>query len=650
MKALLNWLDDRTGYKLLLHEALNEPIPGGARWRYITGSMLTFAFAVQVITGFFLWTAYSPSTQTAWESVYYIQHVMSCGWLVRGIHHFAAQAMMVLLGLHFLQVVWDGAYRAPREVNFWLGLVLMQIVIALSLTGYLLPWDQKGYYATKVATNIAGSTPFIGEQVQQIAQGGSAYGHHTLTRFFALHAGILPSLLVAFLALHIYTFRRHGITVPKSAEGKPVGTFWPKQVLFDAVGCLIALGVVLYLTCARGAELSAPADPGEDFPARPEWYFLFLFQFLELPAISRFGVPFGAIYVPGVIMLIITVMPFIGRSRIGHQVNRVILLALLGAVGVLTWWAIDHDRHDASFQAKLEFAARDAHRAVELAKREGIPQNGARELLVKDPFTQGPRLFARHCSSCHRFDGHDGTGQRILRSVKDAHGNDAKIDEPATAADLKGFGSREWMRRVLLEYDNTFAPLKNSSEKGQRFVDGEMAEWSRSNHQALTDPANADSLNALIEFLVAQGTRADLGPFDAKLVVAGKEIFKGGALKAGSLTSSCTDCHGMKAAVIDRDEGELLSTSADAGYPSLTGYAGRRWLKAFIRNPGHADFYGPNNAMIAFDEKRLSEEELDLLVNWMIGDYYRGERLQEQQPRPVDQGPGVPVTQSPDAS
>ncbi len=119
MKALLNWLDHRTGYKLLVHEALNEPIPGGARWRYITGSMLTFTFIVQVITGFALWTAYSPSTQTAWESVYYIQHQMLYGWLVRGIHHFAAQAMMVLLGLHFLQIVWDGAYRAPREVNFW---------------------------------------------------------------------------------------------------------------------------------------------------------------------------------------------------------------------------------------------------------------------------------------------------------------------------------------------------------------------------------------------------------------------------------------------------------------------------------------------------------------------------------------------------
>ena len=103
--------------------------------------------------------AYSPSAQTAWESVYYIQYEMHGGWLLRGMHHFMAQAMVVLLALHLMQVVIDGAYRAPREVNFWLGLVLMQIVLALSLTGYLLPWDQKGYWATRVATNLLGVVP-----------------------------------------------------------------------------------------------------------------------------------------------------------------------------------------------------------------------------------------------------------------------------------------------------------------------------------------------------------------------------------------------------------------------------------------------------------------------------------------------------------
>ncbi len=631
MKALLNWLDDRTGYKNLMHEALNEPIPGGARWRYITGSMLTFCFVVQAITGFFLWCGYAPSTQTAWESVYYIQNEMFYGWLLRGIHHFAAQAMMIVLGLHFLQVVWDGAYRAPREVNFWLGLVLMQIVVGLSLTGYLLPWDQKGYYATKVATNIAGSTPFIGQQVQAIAQGGTSYGHLTLTRFFALHAGLLPALLVGFLALHIYVFRRHGITVHKSAEGKPVGTFWPTQVLFDAVGCVVVLAGVLYFTMTRGAELTAPADPGEDFPARPEWYFLFLFRFLEFEAISKRGVVFGAIIVPGIVMTLIGLMPFIGRSKLGHQLNRAFLVVLLVGVAWLTALTVYEDSHNESHQAKLKFAERDAHRIVELAHREGIPQNGARELLVRDPFSQGPRLFARHCSSCHRFNGHDGKGQQILKAkldaegkaIKDAHGHAVSEEEPATAADLRDFGSRDWVRRVLTDYDRTFAPLKNAGVKGQQFLDGEMAGWCRENKALLADPANADSVKELVEFVAAQSGRVDHGTFDEKLVAAGKGIFKGGALKSGTpLTSSCVDCHAMKAL----GDTESLGDGAGSGYPTLTGYAGRDWLKRFLRSPGHPDFYGDNNVMVAFDEPRLSENELDLLVNWMIGDYYRSKK------------------------
>src|SRR5688572_18407399 len=131
MKKLLDWLDDRTGYREIVREALYESIPGGSRWRYVWGSTLVFTFSVQLITGLFLWMCYSPSAQTAWESVYYIQQEMRGGDWLRGIHHFTAQAMVVLLAFHLLQVVYDKAYKAPREVNFWLGLVLMLIVLGL---------------------------------------------------------------------------------------------------------------------------------------------------------------------------------------------------------------------------------------------------------------------------------------------------------------------------------------------------------------------------------------------------------------------------------------------------------------------------------------------------------------------------------------
>src|ERR1700728_1823516 len=414
MKRMLGWLDARTGYRELLHEMLYERIPGGARWRYVWGSTLVFTFTVQVITGLFLWKAYSPSAQTAWESVYFIQDVMSYGWLVRGIHHYSAQAMVVLMALHLIQVIVDGAYRAPREINFWLGLILMQIVFGLALTGYLLPWDQKGYYATQVSTEIMGSAPVAGPLLQQLVQGGSRYGHHTLTRFFAMHAGFLPAALVLFLVLHVYMFRRNGLPVRRPKD-RPETTFWPEQVLRDSVACLGVLAVVLLCVVFKGAELSAPAAPSEPYPAaRPEWYFLFLFRFLKFQAVEHYGLAFGAIYVPGAIMLVFLLMPIIGRWKPGHAFNIAFTLLLMIGIAGLTGLALYEDRKNDDYQTAVAQADRAAERAVVLARRpEMIPVAGAVTLLRNDPLTQGPKIFAANCSSCHRYHGNDGTGRAV---------------------------------------------------------------------------------------------------------------------------------------------------------------------------------------------------------------------------------------------
>ena len=418
MKRLLAWLDHRTGCNKIVHETLFENVPGGARWRYVWGSTLTFCLVVQIITGLFLWMAYSPSSQTAWESVYFIQHEMWFGWLLRGIHHFTAHAMNVLLVLHLMQVLIDGAYKAPREINFWFGLVLLLLVLGLSLTGYLLPWDQKGYWATKVATSIAAITPLIGPEVQKLIVGGSEYGHHTLTRFFALHAGVLPGAIVVLVAGHVYLFRRHGLTA-KEPKRRPDVPFWPDQVFKDAVACLAVLAAVLVLTLKHhGAELAAPADAAENYAAaRPEWYFMFLFQLLKyFPGSTEIV---GAMIIPGLITGLVFLMPWFGRWRLGHRFNLGFMWVLILAVGLLTWRAFVVDRRNPGYVVAVKQAERDAGRVVELARSPaGIPSSGAVTLLRNDAYTQGPKLFARHCSSCHRYDGHNGLGFPALTAAK----------------------------------------------------------------------------------------------------------------------------------------------------------------------------------------------------------------------------------------
>ena len=626
MKSLLDWFDDRTGYRDLMHEALREHIPGGARWRYVWGSTLTFVFMVQVVTGFALWAGYSPSSGTAWESVYYIQHEMTFGSLLRGVHHFAAQAMVVLMAVHLMQVVIDGAYKAPREMNFWLGLVLMQIVLGLGLTGYLLPWDQKGYYATRVATEIMGSTPGVGPQIQQLAQGGTSYGHHTLTRFFALHAGILPALLVAFLGLHIYVFRRHGITA-KQPYRKPDAEFWPDQVLMDAVACLAILATLLLLAVWKGAELSAPANPASGFSAaRPEWYYLFLFRFLKFPWVSHagevtgLGEAFGAVVLPGALMGIIALMPFIARIKGGHKFNVAFLvLVMLGATGLTgvalyeDWYADTPDGR--SFRAAVAQAHKDGQRAVDLAKAPaGIPPEGAISLLLNDPLTQGPRLFQTRCSDCHRWKGQDGLDNDVVAIDESQPGSPAK-PVPAKAPDLANFGSRAWIKSLLSDFGEHMKTTKDATvaaEKARELSQGTMAEWSKENGANLNKEANKESFDAIVEFLYAQSGRTDALPQSDPKVMAGREVFKTGKLKDGELTTACADCHTM----VIPGETEPVSAS---GEPILTGYGGTGWLKQMLLNPDA--HYGESNAMPPF-HGQLSDHELEMITRWIVGEYY----------------------------
>lgn len=594
MKRLLDWCDQRVGWRKLTHEALYENVPGGARWRYVWGSTLVFCLAVQFITGIFLWMNYAPSSQTAWESVWYIQDQMSGGWLLRGLHHMTAHAMIILMALHLMQVVIDGAYKAPRELNFWIGLVLLQITMGLSLTGYLLPWDQKGFWATKVATNLLAAVPFIGPSLQKLVIGGTEYGHHTLTRFFALHAGVLPGTMIVLLVAHIALFRRHGLTA-KLPKRKPDCAFWPDQVLKDAVACLAVLATMLFILWrprmmghSPGIELGAPADLSEPYSAaRPDWYFLFLFQFLKyFPGRTEL---LGAFVIPGLVFGAIALMPIVGKWRLGHRFNVMFLFTVLIGAGLLTVAALKEDRNNPTYAAAVKDAERDSKRARVLAgSPEGIPVSGAVTLLRNDPLTQGPKIFAAKCASCHRFDGHDGLGV----VPKDAQ----------TASDLKAFGSREWLTALLdpaqVGTTNYFGGTKHQSGKMVKFVTTKVSTFPPEKKEQLTKVIAAVSAEASLK------SQKDMDARDAKLIEEGRGLF-GEAV-------GCANCHAFHV----KDE--------EASGPNLTGYASREWLIKFIGDPSHVDFYGEHNdRMPAFGrDGMLSAEQIGLVTDWLRGEWY----------------------------
>ena len=587
MSGETNWLDQRTGYKALVHDALFENVPGGARWRYVWGSTLTFFFTVQVITGTFLWMAYSPSSQTAWESVYFIQNQMWGGWFLRGLHHFVAQAMTILLVLHLMQVVIDGAYKAPREINFWFGVVLLLLTLALSLTGYLLPWDQNGFWATAVSTNIVAMSPGVGQPMQNVIVGGTDYGHHTLTRFFALHAGVIPGAVILLTVGHIYLFRRHGMT-PKLPLKRPDSMFWPDQVLRDAVACLaVLLVVVFFIVRYHGAPLGAPADPSEQFSAaRPEWYFLFLFQFLKyFPGRTEV---IGAIVLPTLLLLVLVAMPFIGKWKLGHRFNVGFLSVMLGGAALLTWVSVTADKSDPDFLAAAETAQRDGARAVELANH-GIPITGAMTLMREDALTQGPRIFSRNCASCHTYDGHDGLGVRVLEQ------------DSISASDLKGFGSREWIARF-------FDPKEIVGPRhwgGSELKDGDMVAWVLE-HVPAMNAAEKEGLRRMGLALSAEArlkSQVAVDQRDAALIEEGKQMLR-------DTKTGCAECHTFH--------------GVGEGSPDLTGYASREWLIDFIADPEHERFFGESNdRMPAFGrEKTLTPKELGLVADWLRGDWF----------------------------
>ncbi len=625
-----------------LHSLLHAPLWGVPAWRNVWGGggILLFLFVLQAFTGVLMMTVYSPSATTAWSSVWYIQTQVPYGWLIRGLHHFGSDAMLVVIGLHCLQMSMTGAYRTPRQWVWWLSLSLCGLALCLSLTGHLLPWDQGGYWSTKVRTNIVARTPLMGEALRRLLIGGSELGQLTLTRFYTLHVMVIPGLVALFMA-----FRAALDTKENVAKGKPIaradeGACRSGQLLRGSLVCagvLITLLVLLwYVRGIAGSELlDAPADPAAaDYPARPEWHTLFLYKWLSYFEGPLGGV-IGAIAVPGVVIVLFFAFPFLDRV-LPPRLARALALGSVGALSTGAAWltvlAIRADLNPSNervaavkarqargetltadheailrarrFNQRRARARQVAARAMLLAAQKGVPPQGPLELLANDPLTRGPELFAVHCAGCHRLNGQDGLGN--------------VPPEPATSSDLDGYATRQWIRGLLSD------PMGETYFGRMVKPDGHpahtrMSRWIRetlaANHDEDDRRRLLEDFDAVAAYLedesIRPGRLANLTadkpdplaerPTEANeaLIIQGRRFFM----------AVCNECH--------RYDGQHSGTFKA---PEMRGYGSVEWIALMIANPSHDSRYrsrGREPAQMPSFEDKLPQRDRMLIAQWL---------------------------------
>ena len=352
LSGLSNWLDGRLKLGSLRAVAEHKVVPVHRQSVfYYLGGMTLFFFLIQVVTGMLLMLYYRPSAQEAFESVEFIMTTVPFGWLVRSIHSWSANLMVFFAFVHLVTVFFMKAYRPPREMTWITGALLLFIIMAFGFSGYLLPWNQLAYFATKVGTDIAGAVPVIGEWALRFLRGGDRVTGGTLSRFYGWHVAILPLLTTLVLGAHIAMVQVHGMSVPpqvEKAKGSQVPgiKFLPHFLLRDLFGWILALGVLATLAALFPWELGSKADAFA--PAykdiKPEWYFMFMFQTLKLvPGGQILGVEYEAIPILGFGLgaLVLLLVPFLdrgvaknGRSP-GFTVAGILVVAYM--IGMTVW-------------------------------------------------------------------------------------------------------------------------------------------------------------------------------------------------------------------------------------------------------------------------------------------------------------------------
>lgn len=346
MAGLAEWFQERlpiSGDQL--RELTNEPVPNHLkRWWFALGGTPAYLFLIQIVTGILLAVYYQPATQTAWESVRYITEDAAFGWYLRGLHKWGATLMIAAVILHQMRVFFTGAYRKPREINWMVGMCLLMCTLLLGFTGYSLVYEQLSYWGATVGANIASSVPVVGELSRNLLLGGETYNTHTLSRFFVLHAAVLPVLLVILLVVHIGIIRLQGVTEFEFEDEKdaPKKTFnfFPDHLYTEIMIGLMLMIVLSVLATVLPATMGPKADPlVTPEVIKPEWFFYVAFRWLKLFSITT------AVLSTGFIVFVMFAWPFIDawirrHTRFSEASVWVGIVAAMAIMGLTIWEAV----------------------------------------------------------------------------------------------------------------------------------------------------------------------------------------------------------------------------------------------------------------------------------------------------------------------
>jgi len=338
LKSVLAWLEDRTGLVSGIQHFLDEDIPASAGWHQVFGSVALFAFLTQLLSGILLAVNYAPTPSEAWESLRFIVTQATAGSIIRSLHHWGASAMIVVVVLHLVQVFLWGAYKKPREVTWMVGVVLLLLTLAFGLSGYLLAWDNRAYWGTMVTTQITALAPGGKILLTLLGTDGSAIGRQTFARFYAAHVTLLPIITGLLIVFHVYLVRKHGVAPAPEDEALPKKKFFPEQIFKDTMATFLWFAAVALMVALVKVPLGHVADPTDiGYTPRPEWYFLFLFQFLKV-----FPGPLevvGAVILPGVAVASLMAAPFLDRGKVARVRQRTGAIALVALSGI-GWTAL----------------------------------------------------------------------------------------------------------------------------------------------------------------------------------------------------------------------------------------------------------------------------------------------------------------------